>query len=244
MNLPTLIYKQNNTPFAEPADRQFADNTTSRTVHRSLGHCNEVSSYLTYIIQYYDQLPDLSLFFHGHASSWHSGDAVEMLSLVNLTYLAQRQYTSFNCKQATSLAREGYNNRGVEYPQYAAMELHWRDLTAGHLGNTTVDTQMEADPAGGQHLYTVDTMPRLLTHYCCNQFAVTRESIHAYPKSYYTDLYSWCRTTTLKPYWSGRLFEHLLPTMWSKDRSRSTVTDQCSCQHSINRVDADCRMAP
>lgn len=244
VNMPSIVYKQNNTAEALPSDRQYIDADDSRTYHRSLGHCNEVATYLTYILQYYDQLPDLSFFFHGHATSWHSGDAIEMLRLVNSTYLMDRRYTSFNCKQASSLARQGYNNRGVEYPQYTAIELHWRDLTAGHLGNLSVDTQMETNAPLGMHLYTVDTMPRLLSHYCCNQFAVTREAIHSYPKSYYTDLYSWCRTTTLKPYWSGRMFEHLFPTMWQRDRSRATVTDQCSCQHSLNRVDAECKVQP
>lgn len=44
---------------------------SSQTIYLSKNAGNEVSSYLAYIIRYYDTLPLYSMFLHGHDSDWH-----------------------------------------------------------------------------------------------------------------------------------------------------------------------------
>lgn len=43
----------------------------NKNLHININKGNEVSAYLSYIIKYYDNLPEYTLFVHGHNVDWH-----------------------------------------------------------------------------------------------------------------------------------------------------------------------------
>ena len=55
---------------------------------------NEASSYLNFIIQYYDVLPQYMAFIHGHETSWHQ--SVDILEAINGALYKEFGYVSLN----------------------------------------------------------------------------------------------------------------------------------------------------
>jgi len=66
----------------------IASKTLSHQVlHVQKNTGNEVSSYLTYIVKYYDYLPKFTLFLHGHDLDWHQFYRIGfILNHLNLSY--------------------------------------------------------------------------------------------------------------------------------------------------------------
>jgi len=66
---------------------------SNKTLYIPINKGNEASAYLTYIIKYYDYLPEFTLFLHGHYTHWHQfSSTVDKIN--NLTF--DKQYTNIN----------------------------------------------------------------------------------------------------------------------------------------------------
>ncbi|KAL0260692.1 hypothetical protein SLS55_004382 [Diplodia seriata] len=75
------------------------------------GH--EVMAYLTFIVDFYDNLPDISIFMHSHLVAWHNNELLEMSSAEILKHLNFRK-----------VIREG--NGGI--PEEAVFADAWMEL--------------------------------------------------------------------------------------------------------------------
>lgn len=67
---------------------------------RNKGH--EVMVYLTYIIDHYDALPDVSIFVHGHRHAWHNnelhdGDMAQMIRHLSAERVTRDGYMNLRC---------------------------------------------------------------------------------------------------------------------------------------------------
>ncbi|KAJ5510982.1 hypothetical protein N7453_003085 [Penicillium expansum] len=67
---------------------------------KNKGH--EVMIYLTYIVDHYDQLPDVAVFMHSHQFAWHNdnlfaGDAAQLLRRLNLNRVIREGYMNTRC---------------------------------------------------------------------------------------------------------------------------------------------------
>ena len=112
-------------------------------------------AYLTYIIDNYDRIPPVSVFFHGHYNSWHQVEPLHAkLRALNLTSLAREGYISLRCGDHMGCERQPYID---------TLNPNWRG--AKELRSFWTETVPEEDP------------PRYLFYNCCAQFAVTRKMI-------------------------------------------------------------------
>jgi hypothetical protein len=110
-----------NTPFMV-VSKVLVDN---RILHVPVNRGNEVSSYLLYIVQYYDTLPQFTLFLHGHYEDWHQlYDVTYILRTIDLT----KKYQSVNNYHV--------NDRNVTSNRYMTqLQSLWAELFQDELGD-------------------------------------------------------------------------------------------------------------
>ncbi|KAK3077964.1 hypothetical protein LTS18_008796, partial [Coniosporium uncinatum] len=187
------------------------------------GH--EVMVYLSYIIDNYENLPDINIFLHAHRFSWHNnelltdgppshnptnpfGDAVQMISR-----LSNERVT-----------REGYMN----------LRCHWDPGCPVWLqpNSTELELAKQEQQLIGQawvELFPFDPIPDELSQPCCAQFALSAERIRQVPLGRYVWMRDWMLRTELTDYVSGRVFEYTWQYIFT---GRSTVCPsmyQCYC---------------
>lgn len=162
-------------------------------LHTPANKGNEAMVYLSYIIDFYKKLPDVSIFVHSHASAWHVGDlfngsTAEMLRRLSLE----------------KVAREGYVNLRCEI---------WPGCPVAASLDRTEDPDPDSKMNGKvleffQQMFPNDPLPTTLAQPCCAQFALSRDIILKHPKSYYEALRNWILETDLPKVITGRVFEY------------------------------------
>lgn len=111
--------------------------------------------YLTYIIDNYDQLPQYSVFTHGHVQSWHQIEPLwAKLRALNLTALQEEDFVSLRCGIQMGCERQPFLD--TENPNWSG------EARVADYWNIIVPQQKA---------------PRFLNYRCCAQFAVTRKAI-------------------------------------------------------------------
>ncbi|KAJ5560604.1 hypothetical protein N7513_003003 [Penicillium frequentans] len=83
----------------------YVANDPHAPLHPPSNKGHEVMVYLTYVIDYYDDLSDISVFIHSHQNAWHNdeifgGDTAEMLRRLNLARVAREGYMNLRCGMA------------------------------------------------------------------------------------------------------------------------------------------------
>lgn len=159
------------------------------------GH--EGSAYLSYIIDYYDELAPYTIFLHGRAEHWHndvSGPSTKNV-LANLRYeaVALKGYVNLRCTNKPGCPSTLFQAHPVtidfdyEYMIAQLPRILWELL--------------DIDP---------NDVPGDIGHQCCAQFALTRERIQERPRSDYERILYWIATTDMTDnYGVGWLIEKL-----------------------------------
>jgi hypothetical protein len=97
----------------------------SRILHVPVNRGNEVSSYLLYMVQYYDILPQFTLFLHGHYDDWHQ--------LYDVSYILR---TVDRTKEYQSVNNYLVNDRNVTSNRYMTqLQRLWAELFQDELGD-------------------------------------------------------------------------------------------------------------
>ncbi|RMD39388.1 hypothetical protein DV735_g5737, partial [Chaetothyriales sp. CBS 134920] len=161
------------------------------TVPKNKGH--EVMVYLTYIIDNYHNLPDISIFMHAHRYAWHDNDLLNNDGLEMVKRLSSERVT-----------REGYMN----------LRCHWEPGCPDwmHPGTVVQDINKEEETVIAQawaELFPEKPIPALLAQPCCAQFALSRERIQAWELERYTFWREWLLRTPMTDKISGRVWEYL-----------------------------------
>ena len=154
---------------------------------------NEVMAYLSYVIDFYDDLPDVAIFMHYHRFAEHNNDILNKDASLMVRHLSPERVT-----------RDGYMN----------LRCHWDPGCPDWIHPGVID---ETDDRPEQHrlaeswaeLFPDDQIPTILAQPCCGQFAVSRERILAIPKERFLRLRDWVLRTELSSFISGRIFEYL-----------------------------------
>jgi hypothetical protein len=158
---------------------------------KNKGH--EVMIYLTWIIDNYDNLPDVAMFMHSHQLTWHNDDLLSN----NAALLVQRL-------SRQRVWREGFvNMRCSWYPGCP----NWM-----HPGETEENESKKEEvllAKSWSEIFPLDEIPTVLAQPCCAQFAVSRERIQAKPYSQYLWFRDWLFNTKHRDSMSGRIFEYV-----------------------------------
>jgi hypothetical protein len=128
----------------------------------------EASVYLRFILDHYDNLPDRTLFLHGHGVSWHGTNVVEVIR--HLDWGLQYANLNYNPEYEVFTEAEDAPDTGLR-GMWQSLEKHWPELWAEVTG-------LPRPP------------PRVRFH-CCAQFMLSRELIRSIPRAWYQKALDW-----------------------------------------------------
>ena len=185
----------------------------SAPLHPPVNKGHEVMIYLTYIIDHYDELSDVTLFMHAHNITWHNSDLLD--------YNAGKMIRQLN---PARVAREGYMN----------LRCNWDPGCPEWLHPGAVDTKKDRkeEPLLAQawtELFPLRPVPEVLAQPCCAQFALSRERIQAIPLETFEFYRNWLLNTKLTDYFSGRIFEYMWQAIFTGKSSHCPEMHVCYC---------------
>jgi len=131
----------------------------------------EVPMYLKYIIDYYDNLPDKTLFLHGHSTSPHQ-DFDSRYIIENLNWDCDNFFSVNKREWYQEVSKNCQLSKG-SFDIW--LKTYWYKF-------------LEILPFPDNGLF----------FYSGAQFVVNKELITQHPKSYYEDLYNWVLTEEIK----------------------------------------------
>lgn len=174
----------------EPHVYTMQDLSTTLGVGPEKGH--EAMVYLSYIIDHYDELPDIVIFLHAHRFAWHNNMLLDKDASLMIRHLSPERVT-----------RDGYMN----------LRCHWDPGCPEwlHPGETVHDkdrTEQEVLGGAWEELFPGEPMPNILAQPCCAQFAVSRERVLSIPRERFVSLRDWVVKTELNDFLSGRVLEY------------------------------------
>ena len=191
-------------------DAVYVADNTSAPLHTSRNKGREANAYLSFIIENYNELPDISVFIHGHRrgypTAWHTDaldyDIVNTLHALNVTYVQQEGYANLRCN-----LNPGCSKVIEPYKQASAFGPLTRDDTAEVVW-LEVWKDLFVDIS--------DEAPLQIGSPCCAQFAASRDSILRRPHHDYVKYHRWLMSTPLSDEISGRVMEYAWHMMFGK----------------------------
>ncbi|KAF2856773.1 hypothetical protein T440DRAFT_503428 [Plenodomus tracheiphilus IPT5] len=176
----------------QPVAAYVADDPNA-PMHAPKNKGHEVMVYLSWIIDNYDNLPDITLFMHAHQLAWHNDDLLDGNAHLLITRLSRQR-----------VWREGFVN----------MRCSWHPGCPDwiHPGNTDPNPFKEEEHLIGKswsELFPLDEVPTVLATPCCAQFALSRDRIQARPYAQYLWYRDWLFNSRLPDHLSGRMWEYV-----------------------------------
>jgi hypothetical protein len=175
---------------------------------------NEVMVYLTYIIDHYDTLPDISIFLHPHRRSWHNNDLLENDAAEMITRLNNAR-----------VMREGYMNLRCQWDPGCPHWLHPRNPEQAVMRKQEQFVIAKA----WKELFPGETLPETLSNACCAQFAVSRKALTGLPIHRYVWFRDWLMRTELSDYLAGRVFEYIWQYIFTSKYEVCPSQHVCYC---------------
>ncbi|CAG8287734.1 unnamed protein product [Penicillium salamii] len=192
-----------------------ADASQGLTVPINKG--NEAMVYLTYIIDRYWSLPDVSIFLHGGRYQWHVDnplyDSVISIQDLQSDYVLESGYVSLRCAWSVGCPRE------LEPARY----LRERPDDSHH------PAAMEY-PDRFMELFPRAEVPEEVGAPCCSQFALSRGKIREQSLEHYLRLQRWLIETELSSGISGRIFEYSWHMIFGKPTQYCLDQKDCYCR--------------
>ncbi len=161
---------------------------------------NEAMVYLSYIIDYYDDLPDVSFFHHDHYKSWHQpyDTPWETFHLQPLTVI-ENGYVSTRCLKMCE---------NVSHPSNATVPLS--ELVG-------VDRDVQLGSVIEAFLGDYIPIPEEIASPCCAQFAASREAILEKPIEFWQGIRQWLIETPLDSRTSSKMLERTWHLLFNKE---------------------------
>ncbi|PVH69442.1 hypothetical protein DL98DRAFT_397536, partial [Cadophora sp. DSE1049] len=173
--------------------------------HTPANQGNEAMGYLTYMYDFYDNLPDIVIFLHGQDYAWHIDGALQYstssaLYRINLTEVLRRKYMNLRIRWDNACPNWINTSITIDSPEFSTKlkgeEPYMKDAF--------------------ESLFHGDPLPKILAAPCCSQFAVTRETIRVVPRECYQNAMSWLQNGYMSSAMSGWIWEHLWQWLFLK----------------------------
>ncbi|CAO2657392.1 Nn.00g035180.m01.CDS01 [Neocucurbitaria sp. VM-36] len=189
-----------------------ADDPTA-PLHPPKNKGHEVMIYLSWIIDNYDNLPDVAMFMHAHQLTWHNDDLLGNDAHLLITRLSRQR-----------VWREGFVN----------MRCSWHPGCPDwmHPGETEKNDFKQEEiliAKSWSELFPLDEVPSVLAQPCCAQFALSRERIQAKPYAQYVWYRDWLFNTQLPDYLSGRIWEYVWQFVFTGENIYCPKEHICFC---------------
>jgi hypothetical protein len=101
-------------------------NINNKTLYNPINKGDEAMAYLSYIVKYYDTLPEFTFFCHGHYIDWHQNNRIDYI-INNLKY--DKEYDNINNLSLDDVHVD-FNN-----PYYKNLVNVWDELFQKELGD-------------------------------------------------------------------------------------------------------------
>lgn len=185
----------------------------SAPLHPPKNKGHEVMIYLSWIIDNYDNLPDVAIFMHAHQYTWHNDEVLDYNAALLVKKLSRPR-----------VWREGYMN----------MRCSWHPGCPDwmHPGETEENAYKQEEvllAKSWTELFPLDQVPHVLAQPCCAQFALSRERIQARPHASYIWYRNWLLNTQMPDYLSGRIFEYIWQFIFTGDNVFCPEEHICFC---------------
>jgi hypothetical protein len=175
---------------------RYVSDDVEAPYHPPVAKGREALMYHTYLYDFYDDLPDVSIFVHAHENPWHTDPELWSSMLFALS----------------NLDLDAVVDRG-----YANLRVDWHDACPDWINTTkTVEESVKQEEPWMAAAFRAnfgddDVVPESIGGPCCSQFAVTREAVHRRDRDTYARTKRWLVETDWSDYIVGRTWEH----MWS-----------------------------
>ena len=178
---------------------------------KNKGH--EVMVYLSYIIDHYDNLPDIVIFMHAHRFTYHNtellgADASQMIRRLSNEHVMRSGFVNMRCSWAPGCPRWLYFNGTEELmvkQEETFLAQSWKEL------------------------FPLEPLPPYLAQPCCAQFAVSSERILSIPQSRFAFYRDWMMKTPLTDYVSGRIMEYSWQYIFTGKGAMCPAEHLCYC---------------
>ncbi|GBF61001.1 hypothetical protein TMEN_3469 [Trichophyton mentagrophytes] len=183
------------------------------TVMKNKGH--EVMVYLSYIIDRYYNLTDVSIFMHAHLTTWHNNDLLDSDSAKMVKRL-----------RSEKIIRDGYMNLRCHSEPGCPEHIH------PIAGGDDLSSIPEAAVIGNSwlELFPGTNVPEVLSQPCCAQFAVSADRIRRIPRETYIYYRDWLLETSLSDSLSGRVWEYLWQYVFAGVAELCPEDHVCYCE--------------
>lgn len=188
-------------------------------LHLDRNKGREAMVYLKYIIEHYDKLSDVSVFFHSSRMAWHNNvlmnkDGAIMVNNLQRKHVVDVGYFNMRCELYPGCPKWIKFNPTREennwFPERTA-DLFSLKLWNQIFPNRTHDPVFLAQP-------------------CCSQFALSRDRIRSVPLHQYEILRDWLFETDISDGYAGRIMEYVWQYLWlDKDEHCPPIPD-CYCK--------------
>ncbi|KAK3070548.1 hypothetical protein LTR53_010285 [Teratosphaeriaceae sp. CCFEE 6253] len=185
----------------------------SAPLHPPKNKGHEVTVYLTHLIDFYDELADVTLFMHFHRFAWHNNELMDTDAALMVRHLSPER-----------VSRDGYMNLRCHWDPGCPSWLHPGAIERNY---DKMEETLVAD--AWAELFPLDPIPGVLAQPCCAQFAVSRDRIRALPKERYVVLRDWILRTQLSDYMSGRVFEYIWQYIFTASPVHCPSMSACYC---------------
>jgi len=185
-------------------------------VPKNKGH--EVMVYLTYIIDHYHNLSDVTLFMHSHQIAWHNNDLMDS-NAVNMVRRLSSQ----------KVLRDGYMNLRCHLDPGCPHHIH------PALDRQSVDDVLnipEALVIGKAWLEIfpdAKVPPKVVSQPCCGQFALSKDRIQSIPLAQYVFYRDWLLQTPMPDKISGRVWEYVWQYVFAGVEEFCPLESICYC---------------
>ncbi|KAJ5089183.1 hypothetical protein N7532_007867 [Penicillium argentinense] len=196
------------------------------TTPTNKGH--ESMAYLTYVIDYYYELPSTIAFLHAHRAgflmAWHVDaplhDNVIAMRNLQLDFVQQNGYVNLRCNWNPGCKEAHRFNRHVT-------EQVWWDVFEG---TSTPPLNMSSPYEMESYDQRYMRKPTQIGTACCAQFAVSRSQVHRRPRQDYVKFRQWIIETQLNDASSGRVMEFLWHVIFGMNSVYCPDEQLCYCQ--------------
>jgi hypothetical protein len=187
------------------------DPEASLRVPKNKGH--EAMVYLTYIIDFYDALPEVSIFMHAHRYSHHNNaildhDAAAMIRNLRSEWVTRKGYVNLRCNLDPGCPTI------LNYHGTFGEDKIWK--------SAIVDFLHILDPGR--------PLPDEMSQPCCAQFAVSRERIKETSLKQYVFYRDWLLGLSGSDHDTGRTWEYLWHYIFTGQHVSCPNEYTCYCE--------------
>ncbi|KAJ3161515.1 hypothetical protein HDU88_007320 [Geranomyces variabilis] len=159
--------------------------TNRSAEHVVPNHGNEASTFLKFILDNYDCLPDKTAFVHGHRTSWHNTKPMDEI-LNEMDWDRAEFYKLPAAHRGKTDVAKYPPDRSIDESVPIELHIFWNRWFKEKYG--PVPERVEAQ--------------------CCAQFVASRQRIRLNSWDWYKEIYDWLVSEEIHSYWSGRALEY------------------------------------